>query len=220
MSGFLIFIGLVAIVVWVVKLVGAKKTGKPISKTVKYAGIAGIVVLCLGAVTSSSSDKDSTQKADNAPSSSKKLTKAERESSEKKASELAKKDDSEISASESSTSSSVASSSSTASSTSVPADYKSALTKAKSYSSMMHMSKAGIYDQLTSEYGEKFSAEAAQYAVDNLQADYNKNALAKAKSYRDDMSMSPEAIRDQLTSEYGEKFTAEEADYAIQHLND
>ena len=28
---------------------------------------------------------------------------------------------------------------------------------------------------------EKFSAEAAQYAVDNLNADYNENALAKAK---------------------------------------
>ncbi len=82
------------------------------------------------------------------------------------------------------------------------------------------MSKAGIDDQLTSEYGEKFTPEAAQYAVDNLQADYNANALAKAKSYQEQMSMSPEGIRDQLTSEYGEKFTPEEADFAIQHLND
>lgn len=102
----------------------------------------------------------------------------------------------------------------------VPAEYKSALKKAKSYSDNMHMSKQGIYDQLTSEYGEKFSAEAAQYAVDNVVADWNANALAKAKSYQDSMSMSPEAIRDQLTSEYGERFTAEEADYAITHLND
>ena len=102
----------------------------------------------------------------------------------------------------------------------VPQEYKSALNKAKSYSDTMHMSKAGIYDQLTSEYGEKFSAEAAQYAIDNLNADYNANALAKAKSYQEQMSMSPEAIKDQLISEYGEKFTPEEADYAIQHLND
>lgn len=102
----------------------------------------------------------------------------------------------------------------------VPVEYQSALIKAKSYSDLMHMSKAGIYDQLTSEYGEQFSAEAGQYAVDNLQADYNANALAKAKSYQETMSMSPEAIRDQLTSEYGEKFTPEEADYAILHLND
>ncbi len=102
----------------------------------------------------------------------------------------------------------------------VPVEFTSALIKAASYSEMMHMSKAGIYDQLTSEYGEQFSAEAAQYAVDNLQADWNANALAKAKSYQDGMAMSPEAIRDQLTSEYGERFTVEEADYAIQHLND
>lgn len=100
----------------------------------------------------------------------------------------------------------------------VPTEYKSALSKAESYSDMMHMSKQGIYDQLTSEYGEKFSAEAAQYAIDNLGADYKANALEKAKEYQDSMSMSPEAIRDQLTSEYGEKFTQEEADYAVENL--
>lgn len=102
---------------------------------------------------------------------------------------------------------------------SVPAEYRSALAKAESYSKTMYMSKQGIYDQLTSEYGEQFSAEAAQYAIDNIQADWNANALAKAESYQSDMNMSPEAIREQLTSEYGEQFTAEEADYAIQHLS-
>jgi len=30
------------------------------------------------------------------------------------------------------------------------------------------MSKDAIYDQLTSEYGEKFTAEEAKYAIDNL----------------------------------------------------
>ncbi len=84
----------------------------------------------------------------------------------------------------------------------------------------MHMSKAGIYDQLTSEYGEKFSPEAAQYAVDTVQVDWNANALAKAKDYQSSMSMSPDAIRDQLTSEFGEKFLPAEADYAMAHLND
>lgn len=102
----------------------------------------------------------------------------------------------------------------------VPAEYKSALTKAEQYSNTMHMSKQGIYEQLTSEYGEKFSKEAAQYAVDNVKADWNANALAKAKSYQETQNMSPAAIRDQLVSEYGEKFTAAEADYAIAHLND
>ena len=102
----------------------------------------------------------------------------------------------------------------------VPADFASALVKAASYSETMHMSKAGLYGQLTSEYGEQFSPEAAQYGVDNVQADWNANALAKAKSYQETMAMSPESIREQLTSEYGEQFTVEEADFAILHLND
>ena len=45
---------------------------------------------------------------------------------------------------------------------------KNALAKAELYSSIMHMSRSAIYDQLTSSYGEKFTAEEAQYAVDNL----------------------------------------------------
>lgn len=100
----------------------------------------------------------------------------------------------------------------------IPTEYKSALTKAKLYADNMNMSKQSIYEQLTSEYGEKFSAEAAQYAIDNLQVDYKQNALKKAQSYQESMSMSPRAIYDQLVSEYGEKFTAEEAQYAIDNL--
>ena len=102
----------------------------------------------------------------------------------------------------------------------VPAEYKSALNKATSYSNTMHMSKLGVYDQLVSEYGEKFSAAAAQYVIDNVKADWKANALAKAKSYQDTMNMSPASIHDQLTSANGEKFTQSEADYAVQHLND
>lgn len=101
----------------------------------------------------------------------------------------------------------------------IPQEYISALNKANSYSKSMHMSKRRIYDQLSSEHGEKFSEEAAQYAVDYLEADWFANAIAKAKSYQSSMSMSPEAIRDQLTSDFGEKFTQEEADYAIENLN-
>ena len=55
----------------------------------------------------------------------------------------------------------------------IPTDYKNALTRAENYSSLMYMSKQGIYDQLTSEYGEQFSPEAGQYAIDNLNVDYN-----------------------------------------------
>ena len=101
----------------------------------------------------------------------------------------------------------------------IPTEYKSALKKAETYSSMMHMSKKAIYEQLTSDYGEQFPADAAQYAIDNLKADYKANALEKAKSYQSTMSMSKAAIYDQLVSEYGEQFTPEEAQYAVDHLD-
>lgn len=100
----------------------------------------------------------------------------------------------------------------------VPSEHKLALKKAKSYSTTMSMSKQGLYEQLTSEYGEKFKPDAAQYAIDNLKVDYKENALKKAKSYRETMSMSNDAIYDQLVSEYGEKFTKEEAQYAVDNL--
>lgn len=102
----------------------------------------------------------------------------------------------------------------------IPAEYKSALSQANTYANKMHMSKQGVYDQLVSEYGGRFTAPAAQYAIDNVKSDWNANALAKAKTYQDSMHLSPAAIHDQLTSEYGEKFTQAEADYAIQHLTD
>src|SRR5699024_3406708 len=100
----------------------------------------------------------------------------------------------------------------------VPTEYRSALREAKSYDAIMNMSKAGLHAQLTSEYGGQFSAAAAQYAIDNVQADWNANALASARSYQDNMDMSPNAIHDQLTSEYGEQFTVAEADYALANL--
>lgn len=52
--------------------------------------------------------------------------------------------------------------------TSIPKEYRNALEKAKSYQDTMNMSKSAIYDQLISDYGEKFTAEEAQYAIDNL----------------------------------------------------
>lgn len=100
----------------------------------------------------------------------------------------------------------------------VPTEYKSALNKAKDYSDIMSMSKAAIYDQLTSEYGEKFSPEAAQYAIDNVKANWNANALKKGTEYSDTMYMSKAGIYDQLISEYGEKFTEEEAQYAVDNI--
>ena len=95
---------------------------------------------------------------------------------------------------------------------------KNALKKAESYSKTMHMSKQGIYNQLTSSV-EGFTKEAAQYAIDNIDADWNANALAKAKSYQQTMSMSKQGVYNQLTSTV-EGFTKEHAQYAIDHFDD
>ncbi|WP_114603593.1 Ltp family lipoprotein [Staphylococcus sp. EZ-P03] len=99
-------------------------------------------------------------------------------------------------------------------------EQKAALKSAETYSLIFHMSKAGIYDQLTSEFGDKFPADAAQYAVDNLDVDYNENALKSAENYAETFNMSSAEIYDQLISEYGEKFTAEQAQYAVDHLSE
>ncbi|WP_350224335.1 MULTISPECIES: Ltp family lipoprotein [unclassified Lysinibacillus] len=99
-----------------------------------------------------------------------------------------------------------------------PREHKLALQKAEQYASTMKMSKAGIYDQLVSEHGEKFPADAAQFAIDNIVFDWKANALAKAEQYAEIMSMSNQAIYEQLISQHGEKFTAEEAQYAIDNL--
>ena len=57
----------------------------------------------------------------------------------------------------------------------IPKEYTIAIKKARIYSDNMHMSKKGIYNQLISDYREKFPPEAAQYAVDNLNANYKLN---------------------------------------------
>ena len=120
--------------------------------------------------------------------------------------------------SSSSSSSSSSAKSSSSSSSHVSATKVAALKSAKTYSDTMHMSKQGIYDQLTSDAGDKFDDASAQYAVDHVKADWNKNALKAAESYQKDQNMSPEAIRDQLTSDAGDKFTQDQADYAVSHL--
>lgn len=38
----------------------------------------------------------------------------------------------------------------------------------KSYSKNVHMSANAVYEQLISEYGEQFTKEEAQYAIDHL----------------------------------------------------
>lgn len=102
---------------------------------------------------------------------------------------------------------------------SVPREYRNALRSAETYLRMSGFSYQGLYEQLTSEYGEGYPPEAAQYALDNVKVDWNEQALKSAQSYQKLMPMSDNELYAQLTSEYGEQFTPEQAQYAIDHLD-
>lgn len=97
----------------------------------------------------------------------------------------------------------------------IPREYENALKKAESYLKFSAFSYNGLYDQLTSEFGSGFSAEAAQYAVDNVEADWYAEAVEAAESYLSFSAMSRADLLNQLTSEFGEGFTPEEAQYAV-----
>ena len=100
----------------------------------------------------------------------------------------------------------------------VPKEYKSALSWAKMYSDTMHMSKAEIYETLLRR--SRFTEEAAQYAIDNVGADWKENALEAAKALRKrEPILSSESIYELLTFKYGKQFTPEEAQYAIDNLD-
>jgi hypothetical protein len=90
-----------------------------------------------------------------------------------------------------------------------------AVQSAQDYLAMSGMSKQGLYEQLSSSYGEGFTSAQAQYAVDHVVVDWNKEAVQSARSYLDMQPMSKAQLIDQLSSSYGEGFTYEQAVYAV-----
>lgn len=100
----------------------------------------------------------------------------------------------------------------------VPREYKNALRQAEMYLKTQGFSEAGLRDQLMSEYGGQFPADAADYALANVDADWNAEALEAAQAYQSTIPMSDDQLFDQLTSPYGGKFTPEQAQYAIDNL--
>lgn len=101
----------------------------------------------------------------------------------------------------------------------VPREYKNALRAAKQYDDLIPMSKRGMFEQLSSEYGDQYPEDAAQYAIEHVGADWKANALRAAEQYMEMMPMSQQGLYDQLVSEYGDQYTAEEAQYAIDQLD-
>lgn len=95
----------------------------------------------------------------------------------------------------------------------VPREYRNALQSANDYLAYTAFSKGGLYDQLLYE---QYPPEAAQYAVNNVEADWNEQALRSANDYLGFTAMSNGDLYDQLIYE---KFTPEQAQYAIDNLD-
>ncbi|MFW3538033.1 Ltp family lipoprotein [Vagococcus fluvialis] len=93
-----------------------------------------------------------------------------------------------------------------------PREHRNALKTAKDYLNYSSFSKTGLYEQLLFE---EYPAEAAQFAIDNIEVDWNSEALKTAKSYLDYSSFSDSGLYDQLLFE---GFTNEQAQYAIDNL--
>jgi hypothetical protein len=95
----------------------------------------------------------------------------------------------------------------------------SAVRSAESYLSFSAFSRVGLTEQLTSEYGEGFMPEDAEFAIAYLEStgavDWNQEAAESAKSYLDFQGFSRDGLYEQLTSEYGEAFTPDQANFGL-----
>lgn len=91
----------------------------------------------------------------------------------------------------------------------VTASQEQAVLSAESYLTLGGFSKAGLIDQLKFE---QFSQADAEYAVENVDADWNAQAVMSAESYVSMGGFSRASLIDQLVFE---KFTQTEAEYAV-----
>ena len=76
-------------------------------------------------------------------------------------------------------------------------------------------SRTGLIDQLSSEFGDRFSVEDATYGVDATHTDWNAQACLSAKSYLKLTGFSHAGLVEQLSSEFGDKYTPDEAEYGV-----
>ncbi|BDR52831.1 hypothetical protein KIM372_07380 [Bombiscardovia nodaiensis] len=97
-------------------------------------------------------------------------------------------------------------------------NHADAAKKAQVYVDTYHLSEEGLRDKLTGE-PDRFTDEAAQYAIEHVHADYPANALIRAKDYAQNQHLDRAAIDAKLTG-IVDKFTPADANYALDHLND
>ena len=97
---------------------------------------------------------------------------------------------------------------------------KNAYKAGLNYLDTMPFSKQGLIDQLSSEYGDGYEKEDAEFAVNAIeeggQVDWVEQAKKAAENYLDTMSFSKDGLIEQLESEYGDNYTHDQAVEAVE----
>ena len=103
-------------------------------------------------------------------------------------------------------------------------EQKNAYKSAKQYLQFMAFSRQGLVDQLSSEYGDGYPEDVAEFAVSQLEergeVDWDEQAEKSAREYLNYSSFSKSELIDQLSSEYGGKFTREQAERDVETVYD
>lgn len=92
-----------------------------------------------------------------------------------------------------------------------------ALRAAQQYLAIQGFSRAGLIQQLSSQYGSGFSVADATWAVHHTGADWNEQAVRAAKAYLAIQPFSHAGLVQQLSSQYGDQFTVAQAEYGVSH---
>ena len=90
---------------------------------------------------------------------------------------------------------------------------RNAVRSANSYLQLSGFSRQGLIAQLSSEFGDSYSAGDATVAVNSLSTDWNAQAARSAVAYLELSGFSCQGLIDQLSSEFGDKYTVEQATY-------
>ena len=99
---------------------------------------------------------------------------------------------------------------------SVPAEYLMAYATAQRFCDTEYMSEKWIYLNLQKDKYGNYSADAAKYCIDNMDADYKENARKFLEKNKESWSKSENRTYVSLVGEY--YFTEEEAQYAMDHV--
>jgi hypothetical protein len=79
-------------------------------------------------------------------------------------------------------------------------------------------SEQGLLNQLTSSAGAGFTEAQAEYAINDLNPDWNAQAVVAAKGYMQIGGFSRASLIQQLTSSAGSGFTEAQAEYAASQV--